>query len=168
MKIHDLRVAGIRCFEDTGDFLFDPKCNIFVGKNNAGKSTILKAIVGLQSYPFDGVDIRPGHQNSSFVTIRFKDISPSDYMSIGRNVSLESLRTSFAYSGNHPEYNDATLFNLNPGHPVFALARPHHMIVPFLEPIQEESIHEQGLGLVKRLSMRRIIARRTNAATVVA
>ena len=32
-----------------------------------------------------------------------------------------------------------------------------------LEPIQEELIHEQGLGLVKRLSMRRIMARRTKA-----
>ena len=35
-----------------------------------------------------------------------------------------------------------------------------------LEPIQEEWIHEQGLGLVKRLSMRRIMARRMKAATV--
>jgi transposase-like protein len=37
-----------------------------------------------------------------------------------------------------------------------------------LEPIQEESIHEQWLGLVKRLSMSRIVARRMKAATVVA
>ena len=36
------------------------------------------------------------------------------------------------------------------------------------KPIQEEWIHEQGLGLVKRLSMRRIMARRTKAATVLA
>jgi hypothetical protein len=36
----------------------------------------------------------------------------------------------------------------------------------FLEPIQEEWIHEQRFGLVKRLSMMRIIARRTKAATV--
>jgi hypothetical protein len=35
-----------------------------------------------------------------------------------------------------------------------------------LEPIQEEWIHEQGFGLVKRLSMMRIMARRTKAATV--
>ena len=37
-----------------------------------------------------------------------------------------------------------------------------------LEPIQEEWIHDQGVGLVKRLSMMRIIARRTKAATVLA
>lgn len=38
---------------------------------------------------------------------------------------------------------------------------------PALEPIQEEGIHVQGLGLVKRLSMMRIMARRTKAARVV-
>jgi len=37
-----------------------------------------------------------------------------------------------------------------------------------LEPIQEERIHEQRLGVVRRLSMRRIIASRTKAATVLA
>jgi RHS repeat-associated protein len=35
-----------------------------------------------------------------------------------------------------------------------------------LEPIQEVRIHEQGDGLVKRRSMRRIMARRKKAATV--
>jgi hypothetical protein len=37
-----------------------------------------------------------------------------------------------------------------------------------LEPIQEDWIHEQRLGLVKRFSMIRIMARRTKAATVLA
>ena len=37
-----------------------------------------------------------------------------------------------------------------------------------LEPIQEVGIHEQRVGLVKRLSMMRIMARRTKAATVLA
>jgi transposase len=41
-------------------------------------------------------------------------------------------------------------------------------VIKLLEPIQEEWIHEQGVGLVSRLSMRRIIARRTKAATVLA
>ena len=42
------------------------------------------------------------------------------------------------------------------------------LLAKALEPIQEEWIHVQGLGLVNRLSMRRIMARRTNAATLVA
>jgi ABC-type cobalamin transport system permease subunit len=35
-----------------------------------------------------------------------------------------------------------------------------------LEPIQEDWIHEQRVGLVKRLRMRRIMARRMKATTV--
>ena len=37
-----------------------------------------------------------------------------------------------------------------------------------LEPIPEVESQEQGIGLVKRLSMMRIMARRTKAATVLA
>jgi hypothetical protein len=42
------------------------------------------------------------------------------------------------------------------------------LVTASLEPIQEEWIQEQRVGLVNRLSMMRIIARRTKAATVVA
>ena len=38
----------------------------------------------------------------------------------------------------------------------------------YLEPIQELAIHRQGVGGVKRLSMIRIIARRTKATVVLA
>ena len=38
--------------------------------------------------------------------------------------------------------------------------------ISILEPIQEVRIHEQRDGLVKRRSMRRIMARRMKAATV--
>ncbi len=48
------------------------------------------------------------------------------------------------------------------------LATAPETAVRLLEPIQEVGIHEQRLGLVKRLSMMRIIARRTKAATVLA
>jgi hypothetical protein len=40
MKIHSLRLKNIRCFEDTGDLLFSSRFNIFVGRNNSGKSTL--------------------------------------------------------------------------------------------------------------------------------
>ena len=39
---------------------------------------------------------------------------------------------------------------------------------PVLEPIREEGIQGQGLSLVKRLSMMRIMARRMKATTVLA
>jgi hypothetical protein len=42
------------------------------------------------------------------------------------------------------------------------------IIFTILDPIPEDEIQEQGLGLVKRRSMMRIMARRTKAATVLA
>jgi hypothetical protein len=39
-----------------------------------------------------------------------------------------------------------------------------HGFIPHLEPIQEVRIQEQRVGLARRLSMMRIMARRTNAA----
>ena len=41
-------------------------------------------------------------------------------------------------------------------------------LAALLEPIQELVIHRQGVGGVKRLSMMRIMARRTKATTVLA
>ena len=50
------------------------------------------------------------------------------------------------------------------------LKQPHQNLISELlkrlEPIQEDWIHELGLGLVRRFNMMRIMARRTKAATV--
>jgi hypothetical protein len=47
-------------------------------------------------------------------------------------------------------------------------ARTMDTAIVSLEPIRKDAIHKQRLGLVSRLSMMRIMARRTKAATVVA
>ena len=48
------------------------------------------------------------------------------------------------------------------------LIRFNNFLDRLLEPIQEVAIHRQGVGGVKRLSMMRIMARRTKATTVLA
>lgn len=147
MKIRDLRLAGIRCFEDTGDIPFDPKCNILVGKNNAGKSTVLKAIVGLQSFPFDNVDVRPGHQNSSFVTLCFNDMLHTDVMNFGRPKNQEPFRVFISTHGVHPPYSDAEHYHLHSAASMFPANRPQHMIVPFLAKRKAVSFdHNVSLG----------------------
>jgi hypothetical protein len=135
MKIRELRLFGIRCFEDTGDIALDQKCNIFVGKNNAGKSTILKSILGLQGFPFDDVDIRPGHHStSSYLTFCFDGIVASDYFSNGLNQFQGSLRILSHYRGNDDPYSGSEVQRmiLNPHQQFFPVSRPHHTIVPFL------------------------------------
>ena len=132
MKICDLRLVGIRCFDDTGDIPFDPKCNIFVGKNNAGKSSLLKAIFGLQLSPFDHTDVRPDHQNSSYVTLRLDDVISSDAMRFGKPVDQGSMRVHNVYAGGQQAYSDAPPLPVNPGQTLFYPTRPQHVIVPFL------------------------------------
>ena len=132
MKIHNFRLFGIRCFEDTGDIPADPKCNIFVGKNNAGKSTLLKAIIGLQSYPFDGIDVRRAPLGRSFFSVRLIGIRPGDYLESDWNRIKGSVRASYIYNGDLPPYSDDSHVRATTNKSLFAPTRPHHTIVPFL------------------------------------
>jgi predicted ATPase len=133
MKIGNLRLVGIRCFEDTGDINFDRRCNIIVGRNNAGKSTVLKALLGLQGFPFDGHDLRPGEIAAAYITVQIDDIIPTSPIgNINRNVSDKSIRVISQFKGVSPEYQGSTSAQLNPGHPLFTSTRPSHTIVPFL------------------------------------
>lgn len=147
MKIHDLRLFGIRCFEDSGDIQFHPKFNVFVGKNNAGKSTILKAILGLQGFPFGHLDVRPGHQTSSFISYHFNKILQSDVMHIGRAPDLGSMRVTFIYHGNMPNYSDTPHNQFGVNQPLFVATRPHHAIVPFIAKRKATAFsHDISLG----------------------
>ena len=65
---------------------------------------------------------------------------------------IEYLRTRLPYSFNCIEEKVS--------------GRSRHFVLS--EPIQELAIHRQGVGGVKRLSMMRIMARRTKATTVLA
>jgi hypothetical protein len=134
MKIRDLRLCGIRCFEDTGDISFDPKCNIFifVGKNNSGKSTVIKSILGWQGFPFDNFDVRPSQNDGpSYVTTRIYELSGA-HMSLGWDRSLDSIRISKALRGAAHQYSDTVTYNIPASQSVFPTSRPAHSIVPFI------------------------------------
>jgi AAA domain, putative AbiEii toxin, Type IV TA system/AAA domain len=155
MKIRDLRLVGIRCFGDTSDITLHPHCNIFVGKNNAGKSTLLKAILGFQGFPFDQLDIRPGHEDSSFVTVAFNGVLPTDQFAIGRTSSLGSLRFTSIFRGNPPTYSDAGTETqiVSAGQTVIFPNRPHYQIVPFLARRKAVSFdHNVSLGPQNQLT----------------
>jgi energy-coupling factor transporter ATP-binding protein EcfA2 len=100
MKIHSLRLRNIRCFEDTGDLLFSPRLNILVGHNNSGKSTILKAIFGLQSHAFDNNDVRPSRfDDKSFVTVVIVESIPTDYLNFPKGAPQPDYRLLSTYRG---------------------------------------------------------------------
>ncbi|MCI8647560.1 MAG: AAA family ATPase [Firmicutes bacterium] len=58
MKIDRLKIKNFRCFENL-EMQLHPKCNLFIGINGAGKSTILDAVsIALGGYlsGFDGIN----------------------------------------------------------------------------------------------------------------
>ena len=100
MKVHSVRLKNKRCFEDTGELICSPKLNIFVGRNNTGKSTLLKAIFGLQLRSFDTNDVRPGSiGEDSFSTVVICDMSLDERLKIGVSSSLSNIRTITTYRG---------------------------------------------------------------------
>ena len=81
MHISALRRVGLRAFEDTGLIELSSSINIFVGQNNAGKSSILKAAMALQGHPFTTHDLRMGsHQH--YFQARIADV-PRNVVSPG-------------------------------------------------------------------------------------
>jgi energy-coupling factor transporter ATP-binding protein EcfA2 len=130
MKITGMRLAGIRCFEDTDELFFGEKFNLIVGQNNAGKLTLLRALLHLQKPQIDGVDLRLSSQNA-WMSLKLTEIKPTDtFNSI--HYSVSDMRINIAFRGNCKEYVDLPYQALASGGQLFSSNRPHHQLVPFL------------------------------------
>ena len=130
MKIASFRLRGIRCFEDTGVVSTGPGCNIFVGQNNSGKSTLLKAIVEWQIVDeWQGQDFRP-YRDVSSVELSLTNIDSADIFSgkIGQNENVTLLRTLVGDANENA--GNTSRFHKSSG-PVFNNSWPNNFIVPF-------------------------------------
>lgn len=128
-----MRLVRIRCFEDTGDIDFSDDFNIFIGKNNSGKSSLLKGILTLQGFNLEGNDIRPSHYTlPSFVTVVIDNIEQTDQLGIGRNPSVSFLRVLVHLRGQTSETFAPIATQIDFRSQIFANNRPHHTIIPFL------------------------------------
>jgi predicted ATPase len=130
MRIDQLRLVGIRCFEDTGDLSLASKFNLIVGQNNAGKSTLLKGILNLQGMTIDWQDVRP-HTTDVWISILLGDAKPTDAFMVG-SYSGTSMRYSQVFAGNSQSYHDAPTVFYGIGPQVFHATRPNHQLVPFI------------------------------------
>lgn len=133
MKIDCLRIRGIRCFEDTGWIDLSRKCNIFVGQNNAGKSTLLKAVLSTQGTLFAeeqiSGDIRPGAENVSY-EIGIREAPANFSLRTNQGLShdfilFRDIRGTRQPRGNIPE--QAMEQNGK-----FPSQRPQNQIIPFI------------------------------------
>jgi predicted ATPase len=130
LKINSFRMVGIRCFDDTSDLVLGSKFNIFVGQNNAGKSTLLRGILAYQGIPLDPADVRPGFVDA-WTTILLGGVVPNDQFNY-RPASEGSMRISLPIIGNAAIYNDVPSVNASQGNQIFYPQRPQNILVPFL------------------------------------
>jgi len=125
MKITAIQIQNVRGFQDVPKISMSSGINIFIGANNAGKSTILNSVFLLQRAALNGQDI-----------------------TIGKTAS----RVELYIEGNHPSLRnrvsqvDRVIFNLQSGHMNFGLERgaehnpftripeqePNNLIYPYL------------------------------------
>lgn len=128
MQINFLRLAGIRCFEDTGQITLSSQCNIFVGQNNVGKSTFLKGILAFQGFPFASDELRNG-SGTSFLEILLEVRSGDQLRRRPSNFTSGQLRFVNVMRGDGPPGTGHT--TIQAGDP-FTNSRPHHTLLPFL------------------------------------
>lgn len=131
MRIQSFRLRGIRCFENTRDINLSPSCNIFVGQNNAGKSTLLKAILSWQGFPFVAPDdLRPGHETCDN-DLLLTDVSTEDHLRVrpGQSSTLRYIRT---YKGAFVARGDSPTADMQGDEPLFRTTWPRNTIIPFI------------------------------------
>ncbi len=132
MRIIELRLVRVRCFEDTGEISPATNCNIFVGKNNTGKSTLLRAVLRLQGFSFDDRDVRPSEHTSAppFISLMVQQANWNTFISEPR-VKADPLRIILPLGERSPSI-DGYSHNIHPRKAVFHQTRPLHSIVPFV------------------------------------
>ncbi len=79
MKVSSITLQNVRSFAYSGKIEFSPTINVLVGKNNSGKSTILRGILGLQQRVLQAADTRLGSTsgNVTLEVIGFARLAPN-------------------------------------------------------------------------------------------
>lgn len=166
MRVSFIHLAGIRCFEDTGHLKLSPGCNIFVGQNNSGKSTILHAALALQSLGLKGEDVRRGSPDC-FIQVGFADVQSTDKLNTRPAGGPSAFIAKNVFRGSAPT-SSAAAIPFNDGHPVFSSSRPNHGIVPFLAkrkaPNYDQTVSLNAQGAVTG-TYQHLIARIDTLAT---
>jgi predicted ATP-dependent endonuclease of OLD family len=106
MKLEKIDIKNYRSIKDA-ELIFDHNCLILVGKNEAGKSNILKAIAGALSqkaFPFSASDKRKSLKSEktlmgeSIIKLRFS-LSESEFNNVFSSLLKENIKKCFTIEG---------------------------------------------------------------------
>jgi AAA ATPase domain len=131
MKLQSFQLKNIRCFEDTANVSLSPQMNVFVGKNNAGKTTIINSILNLQAgFQLVPESMRPHKNDASF--LQFELLWPSEPFSnnlgVGQGSQLYTILQIFDGTGGLPQ----ATHNISYVQPVFVQTRPDAIFEVFV------------------------------------
>lgn len=133
MKIGGFRIVGIRCFDDTGFQKLSPTVNLFTGRNNVGKSTILRSLLSCQGIGFQPADLRFDAENSLHVA-EILD-APKNVNGGGSFWLGKLMRGAVPWSS--PTFNDMGTQGF------LQQTRPHNQLVPILAKRSTPQFSEQ-------------------------
>lgn len=82
MKLTSIQLSKYKCFESTGEIILSPGINVFVGKNDQGKSTFLESLRHFMDFNSSSeaqIYIRNSEQNFS-VTLGVENVQPNNFI----------------------------------------------------------------------------------------
>jgi predicted ATPase len=143
MRIASIRVAGIRCFDDTGDIALGPRCNLFIGANNAGKSTLLKAALAIQSGDQFGPADRRANSVPCGYTVDVVEFTERDVAIVRQRPSnfVDRMRVLVSL-GDTQALLTSSIPIMTSDPAIFQTQRPDHGLVPFLARRKTASMSE--------------------------
>ena len=131
MKLLNFQLKNIRCFEDTGQINIGQQVNVFVGRNNAGKTTLLNSILSMQAgFSMSGENMRPHTHNSAYMKfdLQWPNEAISNNIGIGSGSSQVVLLYIYDSNGSLP----VSTHQPGVGNPAFNSTRPSAVFEPFV------------------------------------
>lgn len=141
MKLQNFQLKNIRCFEDTGNIALSPQINVFVGKNNSGKTTIINSILNLQAgFAMGHESMRPHKNDTSFQ--KFELLLSADPFpnNLGIAAGTESVSILHIFDGTG--VLPPSTHQLGVHQPVFFNTRPDAVFEPFVARRKAVAFHE--------------------------
>lgn len=144
MRITSVRLKGYRAFEDSGEIELGP-VTVFIGPNNAGKSSLIRALHLLQSGgKFGPDDLRGGGKAEVHLSVSglSNGSLPPNWR---RSTEVGNLLVELAAAG--ASYSLRLVGgNANPqGFSPAPSQEPSHVIVPFLAS-RRSGVYQEGVG----------------------